>query len=223
MPDDVRDSLERARDGFYSQCRAQGIADPEHFVTERRDRAAQCVKDNVDVDEIVQDISRHMENGELDVLFSSRCRDLPPRILDCIERPLVELERCLNETERAKNYSATLMAGLREAVDFLCFNDGERIAIFLGEKGQECMSSQQVRDSLTQCLEKHNLTASTAPDVLDSTTRGFTPAFCHRMFVAHDCAADALRLCDDPTPSNVVDSLLRAFEGPLPWPSATRG
>ncbi|KAF0289681.1 hypothetical protein FJT64_012120 [Amphibalanus amphitrite] len=68
--------------------------------------------------EIQEDIAQHMKNGDLDKLFSGRCRTLPPIIYSCAEIQLAKLSTCLNETERAKDYPGHMMNGLRAAIDF---------------------------------------------------------------------------------------------------------
>lgn len=225
-PPEVREDLEDLRDSFFAQCREQGISEPEDFLERVRDNAMRCVLDNLNVTEIQADITKHMENSDLDVLFSSRCQTLPPIMLSCARDRLGELEQCLNDTQRAKNYTETLMAGLEAAVDFLCFKDGERIAIFLGEKGQECVSSNQTGQDLQKCLKEHDLydeNGEGVGDTISSLVYGYSEENCRRLFIAHDCVAGALKHCDDPTPSNVVDSLLNAFEGPLPCKRVSTG
>jgi len=215
VPAGVEEGLTSVRDHFFAQCRAQGIRDPDKFVEDIQDNAKRCVEENINSTALQQDIEKYSKNGELDELFVSRCRDLPPVILPCMEQRLDELGQCLNETERGKNYTGTLMAALSAAFDFLCFNNGERIAIFLGERGQECAKSNKTGQSVRDCLSAHNLTEA-APDVLANLVYGFSEQNCARLFVAHECLADGLKHCDDPTPANVVDSLLLAFEKPLP-------
>ena len=222
VPDSVDDGANRVRDHFYAQCRAQGVPDPEVLVEDVRNSAQRCVEQNLNVTEIQEDIAKHMENGDLDELFSGRCKTLPPVIYKCAEQQLAKLSTCLNETERAKDYPGYVMKGLRAAVKFLCYQDGERIAIFLGEKGQECVSAEPTRDSVQKCLKAHNLTEHVS-DQFGSLTYGFTPDNCRRLFVSHDCVVNGLRLCEDSTPSNVVDSLLKAVEKELPCKRATSG
>ncbi|XP_043245041.1 27 kDa hemolymph glycoprotein-like isoform X2 [Amphibalanus amphitrite] len=222
VPENVESGINRVRNSFFAQCREQGVRDPEALVEDVGNSAQRCIEDNLNMTEIQEDIAQHMKNGDLDKLFSGRCRTLPPIIYSCAEIQLAKLSTCLNETERAKDYPGHMMNGLRAAIDFLCFQDGERIAIFLGDKGQECVSANATRDSVQGCLKSHNLTEHVS-EQFGSLTYGFTPDNCDRLFVAHDCVVDGLRLCEDSTPSNVVDSLLLAFEKPLPCKRATAG
>lgn len=57
-------------------------------------------------------------------------------------------EKCLNETEIAAK--ETFVRIFKNLLEFVCHKEGDQIALFISEKGPECLKETQ--NNLTQCF-----------------------------------------------------------------------
>ena len=106
-----------------------------------------CLRDQVNVTVLQDEIENAKPTGDLDVVFAKYCKKTPT-VLDCVKEFTNVSELCLEEKEKDSlkvvlNVSATL-------AEFVCHKDGDRIAMFIAEGGVECLTNQ--KDGVQECF-----------------------------------------------------------------------
>jgi hypothetical protein len=103
-----------------------------------------------------------------------------------------------------------------EVVRFYCGDDngGERIALFFAEGGLECIQTHG--DEVKKCVEQRQELVGINEDNLnlnDIANQKFTipksDEVCKSIDELHECASVGLRKCKDPTPENLMTSMLK--------------
>ncbi|KAK7075560.1 hypothetical protein SK128_027793 [Halocaridina rubra] len=165
-----------------------------------------CVSNIINWDKLQHEINRSIPRGELDLVFKKYC-GRRERLMVCVEDMFTKIEACMNENER-RDLNVT-RAAINAGLDFVCHNDGDRIALFMGEKGEECIKSQ--RDNIKECVEER------VPEVKDVKEDPLSINLdqllineenCKKVTAMHHCVVEWTEKCDDSTPANILDSLI---------------
>lgn len=171
-----------------------------------------CVMENFDVEEIQNEIELKKETGDLDLVFKKYCGDPVKNTRPCIENFLEASRRCLRTEDRA-GLNITL-GMIDSAIDFMCHNSGDRIALFMSEDGMGCLLEHQ--ESIMNCVN------ASVPDLFDIEQTNnmhlivFSQDNCRKGDAIRHCIETSLLKCDDPTPSNVVNSMLLSMRKATP-------
>lgn len=106
-----------------------------------------CTSGLVDVEQLQKEIHDAEPKGELDTVFNKYCRRRDTAT-GCMETFTSLLEPCLqpNEIEAKK----TFVNMFKKFLNFVCFKDGDHIALFIAEKGPECFD--QRKEDLINCV-----------------------------------------------------------------------
>uniref|UniRef100_T1GRW5 Uncharacterized protein n=1 Tax=Megaselia scalaris TaxID=36166 RepID=T1GRW5_MEGSC len=106
-------------------------------------------------------------------------------------------------------------------LDFVCYKGGNQIALFIAEKGPECLNSTQ--EPIQNCVNatfgkyQQNITDLSAK-VMDQENKvdfnelpklKLGPELCSDIEEAEQCIVKELEKCSEITPANIVESLFR--------------
>lgn len=166
-----------------------------------------CVTKQIRFSKLKIEVDKSMEKGELDLVFKKYCgrRD---ELMECVNNVIDKMDVCLNDTERQDiNITrAAIIAGM----DFTCNNDGDRIALFMGNKGQECLDEQ--KDNIRECFEE---SVPETKEVEQAGATSLNPEMftindknCKNVLAFQKCVVKNTENCTDDTPSNILESLL---------------
>lgn len=133
-----------------------------------------CTSGLVDVEQLQQEIKDAEPRGELDTVFNKYCRKRDTAT-GCMETFTKLLEPCLqpNEIEGKQ----TFVNMFKKFLNFVCYKDGDHIALFIAEKGPECFD--QRKDDLINCVNStftdyipSDLSTNTLPTVIPELVIG---------------------------------------------------
>ncbi|XP_045600946.1 27 kDa glycoprotein [Procambarus clarkii] len=200
-PDDVPQIAD-----WKERCRATVGEDAVNDIEESGSNLGDCVGRQINWSKLQVEINRSIPRGELDLVFKKYCgrRD---RLMACAEALFTKLERCMNERE-LRDLNITRKA-IDAGIDFICHNDGDKIALFMAEEGEECINSQ--KDKIQSCIEEK------VPDLEETQSDPLSIGIndlvineenCKKVNAMHQCVVKYTEQCEDPTPSNILDSLI---------------
>ncbi|KAK8725502.1 hypothetical protein OTU49_017486, partial [Cherax quadricarinatus] len=200
-PDDVPEISD-----WKQRCRETVGEDAVKEIEESGSNVGECIGKHINWDKLQHEINKSIPKGELDLVFKKYCgrRD---RFMACVEDFFTKLKRCTNEQEqRDLNISRK---AIDAGIDFICYKGGDRIALFIGEDGEECIKSQ--KDNINTCIEEK------VPDIEEGKSNplginirllSINEENCKKMNDMHQCVVKYTEKCNDPTPSNILDSLI---------------
>lgn len=168
---------------------------------------AECINGILNFTAIQEEINVASPKGELDTVFNKYCLKRPEAVT-CIETFNGKLTPCLDEEERESQ--DVFMRIIKRLLSFVCHKDGDQIALFISEKGPECI--EQHRDNIQNCI--------------NTTFSGYMPAEgleslktlpklvmgqeqCEDIERLETCIVRKLETCNEITPANIVESLFR--------------
>lgn len=106
-----------------------------------------CTSGLVDVEQLQNEIKEAEPKGELDTVFNKYCRKRDTAT-GCLETFTKLLEPCLQPNEI--DGKQTFVNMFKKFLNFVCYKDGDHIALFIAEKGPECFD--QRKDDLINCV-----------------------------------------------------------------------
>merc|ERR1712223_510549 len=174
-----------------------------------------CVMQNFDISSIQSEVAAKEKTGDLDLVFKKYCGAPVNKTRPCLKDFLKASRRCL-KTEDKPSLDITLRM-IDSAIEFMCQNDGDRIALFMSENGWDCV--QDHREDIMKCVN------SSVPELFNTNAQKysnihhliiFSPQNCRRGEAIRVCVENSLLKCKDPTPSNVVNSLLQSMQKATP-------
>ncbi|XP_046388825.1 27 kDa hemolymph protein-like [Ischnura elegans] len=187
------------------KCRQLGGDDAVRDATLAKDRLVECAQSLVNVSELQHEIDANKRNGELDTVFKKHCRKVPT-FQECLHNFTTAIDPCLKEEERV---TKNLMHNLTDAMlGFVCFKEGDRIALFIAEGGPDCMMEKQneVKNCLNSTLSRH--LPKQMPDAESLPSFVIEEQQCKEMIEMRDCVVKHLEGCKEPTPANIVESMM---------------
>ncbi|XP_011312406.1 27 kDa glycoprotein isoform X2 [Fopius arisanus] len=175
-----------------------------------KDELFNCVKNLVNFTVLNQEMEAAKPTGDLDIVFKKYC-DKRGIFEECISNFTNVLDPCLEPIE--KDNQAIVKDATHSVLDFICHKEGDRIALFIGSGGKECF--QQRYTDVGKCINatysKYIRTNDTKPGM---STFDKIPIFqfdaqkCSDASETQACIVRELEKCDDPTPGNLMDSLM---------------
>ncbi|XP_060663926.1 27 kDa glycoprotein [Drosophila nasuta] len=167
----------------------------------------QCVSGLLNVTAMLDEVEDAKPKGDLDVVFERYCLRLP-NMTQCLNDFNAALLPCLTREER--NHNAMMKRIVGKLLDFVCFRNGDQIALFIAEQGPECF--EEHKDNIGNCFQTNfghylpselNVTKLELPElVLDSKK-------CLDLHNFETCVLGHLEKCENITPSNIVESMFR--------------
>lgn len=167
----------------------------------------ECITNIVNFTAIQEEIVEASPRGELDVVFNKYCNKRDEAV-QCVEKFNEKLLPCLDEEEKMSQ--DMFMRIVNSLLNFICHKGGDQIALFIAEKGPECLESK--REGIEQCI--NNTFSDYVPkEGIDSikTLPKFVmgPKQCEDFDHFQTCIVSLLETCNDITPANIVESMLR--------------
>ncbi|XP_068630802.1 27 kDa hemolymph protein-like [Battus philenor] len=195
------------RDMLKQQCKKSGAEDKVDDVEKVIKDFVDCLKGLFDVEVLKREIEEAKPNGALDEVFKKYCAK-SPQLKTCIHSLTAGVAPCLDQTSRDNIGSANNATD--QLIDFVCYKDGDRIALFIAEGGPECF--QEKSGSIRQCAEKLKSSVSSieAAQILSLTDQ------CGKYEELTTCVVKALEECSTPTPANMAESLFRYVRNGTP-------
>nr|CAH7742636.1 unnamed protein product [Callosobruchus chinensis] len=145
-----------------------------------------------------KELEKAKNTGSMDEVFGKYCKRWPD-IQACFQNATSFARQCMDTKEQdAFNRSLTILQELQE---FVCFKDGDRLAMFVAEGGIECMDEQ--RQGVQDCLNKTLGARLPDTDELDFDT-------------VRTCINAELEKCKDSTPANIVDAFFKFLKKQMP-------
>ncbi|CAB3243320.1 unnamed protein product [Arctia plantaginis] len=200
---------------FKQKCEKNGH--PEAY--EKAQNAVQglmaCSSALVDTNTLQTEIENAKPNGKLDEVFKKYC-DKTPQFNECFRNMTETVKPCFT-TEEQENFKIIYNV-TDQLVEFICFKDGDRIALFIAEGGQECFQDKQ--EGLQNCFNQ-TLDAQTQSDLKNITIDSdfkleFKEKQCNQMTEMQKCIVSALSSCPKSTSANIVDSLFNFIRSATP-------
>ncbi|CAH0555393.1 unnamed protein product [Brassicogethes aeneus] len=166
-----------------------------------------CIKGIINIESIKTEVEESKKTGSMDEVFGKYCKKRP-EVKACLQKGIDAVKPCLEDTEKeAMNKTLNV---IRELGEFICFRDGDRIAMFVAEGGFECI--QEHTEGVKNCV---NATLKIDPTKFTSLSPNSIPTIsidksrCDDLSKVQTCVVEELEKCKDSTPANIVDALFR--------------
>lgn len=176
---------------------------------------SQCLLGLVDPATLQKEIEDAKPNGSVDEVFKKYCQKKPSFKL-CFNNLFEAAKPCFT-TEEKKNLK-TVSNVTEQLAEFICHKEGDRIALFIAEGGQECFQEKQ--QDLERCMNStlggnvnlnvHNFTGDNIP------TLSFDEKQCKKLTELQTCVVGELETCSKPTSANIVESLFKYIRKSTP-------
>ncbi|KAH8309951.1 hypothetical protein KR067_003744, partial [Drosophila pandora] len=170
---------------------------------------SECMVNIVNHTAIQQEIQEATPRGELDVVFNKYCNKRSDAI-HCFDDFTSIVSPCLEKDEQES--PVVIKRIVQSLLNFVCHKNGDQIALFIGEKGPECLQAE--KQNIQHCFN------STFSAFFDSS--GFTgnkkksmPKLivgqkqCDVILSLQTCVVARLETCPDITPANLVESMFK--------------
>ncbi|XP_055373789.1 27 kDa hemolymph glycoprotein-like [Condylostylus longicornis] len=183
--------------------------DPDAFnnIQEGGTKLYECMTHIVNVTKIQEEIEEARPHGRLDEVFNKYCKKRP-EAMQCFEEFETTLKPCMDEEE--KGHYETLMRIFKSILNFVCYKGGDQIALFIAEKGPECLNAS--KEEIGKCL--NNTFGGYIPkegfeslETLPKFVIG--PKQCDDIQAFEKCTVKVLEKCEDITPANIIESMFK--------------
>ncbi|CAK1552879.1 unnamed protein product [Leptosia nina] len=167
-----------------------------------------CISALVNPGQLQQEIDEAKPKGQVDEVFKKYC-DKTPDFRNCFMNMTDAVKPCFSEEER--NGLKTVNNITEQLAEFICFKEGDRIALFIAENGPECIQEKQ--EDIQRCFNstigtsfnigEGNFTADAMPKI------AFGEKECGQFTELQKCVVISLETCSSPTSANIVESLFK--------------
>uniref|UniRef100_A0A1B6HV20 Uncharacterized protein n=1 Tax=Homalodisca liturata TaxID=320908 RepID=A0A1B6HV20_9HEMI len=199
-------SVEDGEELLKERCDKYGTNESFDNAMYAKEEIMFCLRKLINYTEIKIEIERAKPTGDLDVVFKKYCRK-SPQLRYCVTNFTEAIEPCLSPEER---YMKQTILNITDAlIRFICFKEGERIALFIAEGGPECLKDNQ--DEIMQCFNStfsHYMPKEAAVKQEEAPLFQLGEKECRDISKLQQCVVEHLEKCSEPTPSNIVDSLI---------------
>ncbi|KAK3930195.1 27 kDa hemolymph protein [Frankliniella fusca] len=202
LPNINPEEIERA---LQEKCEKNGGEDAYRTAKNAGENAQSCVSSLINVTELMEKMEKAKPTGDLDEVFREYCQK-SPLFKDCVMDFVNSTNQCLSEEERD---SKKLVQNVTDQLlGFVCFKQGDRIALFIAESGPECISDK--KEAIVHCINatfgKH--LPSGTPNLYTTIPQLIVGAEeCKDVCALQRCVVRELEKCKEPTPANIVQSM----------------
>ncbi|KAL7292492.1 hypothetical protein TKK_0014067 [Trichogramma kaykai] len=215
--------ITEAENKLREKCEKNGGAKAYDVAKQATFDFVNCAKNLVNFTVLKEEMDKARPTGDLDEVFKKYCRK-KPILKNCIVNYTNSIESCLEPIER-ENKKIVLNV-TEKILNFVCFKEGDRIALFIAAKGPECFQSKG--QAIFECAnatygsEAKNLPINPAnglqsfEDIKSLPSLVFDDKACRNMDKFQTCVVDVLEGCDDPTPANLLDSIFNYIKKVTP-------
>uniref|UniRef100_A0A1B6GKM1 27 kDa hemolymph protein n=1 Tax=Cuerna arida TaxID=1464854 RepID=A0A1B6GKM1_9HEMI len=199
-------SIEDGEELLKERCDKYGTNESFDNAMYAKEEIMFCLRKLINYTEIKIEIEQAKPTGDLDVVFKKYCRK-SPQLRYCVSNFTEGIEPCLSPEER---YMKQTILNITDAlIRFICYKEGERIALFIAEGGPECLKDNQ--DKIVQCFNStfsHYIPKEVAAEQKEALLFQLGEKECRDISKLERCVVEHLEKCSEPTPSNVVESLI---------------
>ncbi|CAH0555894.1 unnamed protein product [Brassicogethes aeneus] len=198
---------------FKEKCEQNG-ADPSIVDNwkENHESLKSCMEKYVNVTILQEELEEAKKTGAMDEVFGRYCGKYGD-IHQCFADVTGDVRKCLNHKE-AGAFNITLTA-IGELKEFLCYKDGDRMAMFVAEGGPECIEEQ--KNGIQNCMNATlgtriptDLSIENMPSFL------FTDNDCSDFDTIRTCINVELEKCKTNTPANLMDAFFKFLKKHTP-------
>ncbi|OWR47512.1 hemolymph protein [Danaus plexippus plexippus] len=167
-----------------------------------------CIQDLVNPEVLQKEIKDATPTGQVDEVFKKYCYKKPD-FKGCFQNMTETIKPCFS-VEEQKNLK-TIYNISEQLAEFICFKDGDRIALFISENGPECITEKQ--EAIEECFNKtlgadlkihqENFSIDNLPKIQ------FTDKECGQFADLQKCVVSSLESCEAPTSANIMESLFK--------------
>ncbi|XP_034824227.1 27 kDa hemolymph protein-like [Maniola hyperantus] len=197
------------KDMLKQYCKKNGAEDKVDEVQTSITNFADCMKAIIDADTLKKEIEEAKPKGALDEVFKKYCAK-SPQLKTCIHTLMTGVTPCLDTTSRDNVGFANNATD--QLIDFVCYKDGDRIALFIAEQGPECF--QEKASNIRQCATSMKEGINSVDDAKKLTLN----EQCAKFDELTACIVRSLEECSTPTPGNMAESLFRFVRRSSPCP-----
>jgi len=179
----------------------------------------ECLMHLINVTALQEEIEKATPIGELDTVFNKYCRKRETAV-ECVKNFTESIEPCLEQQERENK--KIVIDVFTSLVSFACEKDGDNIALFIAEKGPECLKEKQM--DLVNCVNttfNGYLPAETPKTINDLPIFNFGEKECSDIMKLKSCVVTILEECEEPTTANLADALFRFIRSRTPCGNLT--
>ncbi|XP_018321234.1 27 kDa hemolymph protein-like [Agrilus planipennis] len=170
-----------------------------------RDELQACISDNFNVTQIQEEVEKAKSTGSMDEVFAKYCAK-KELVYNCVSNLTETVNKCLDDEEKE---SMKLFLNVTDSLaNFVCFKDGDRIAMFIAEGGVECLNSQN--EPIQRCVNEtfgylfpQEMNINSLPKLIIKAQH------CSDFTKLQKCVVEQLENCKDNTPANIVDALFK--------------
>ncbi|KAH8259094.1 hypothetical protein KR026_008683, partial [Drosophila bipectinata] len=168
---------------------------------------SECMVNIVNHTAIQQEIEEATPRGELDVVFNKYCNKRSDAI-HCVDDFTLIVSPCLEKEEQESPNAIKRI--VQSLLNFVCHKNGDQIALFIGEKGPECLQSE--KDNIQQCLNSTFSALFHSSYIAENKIKSIPKLIvgqkqCDDMLSLQTCVVARLETCPDITPANLVESM----------------
>lgn len=204
-------ALDEAKNLFKQKCEKNGGEGAFENASKAKDKVEECIKSFVNLTQLEAEMEKYKPTGDLDVVFRRYCSKTP-KLKKCVSDFTDAMEPCLEASE--KETKKILLNITDSLLNFVCFKEGDRIALFISANGPECLESkhQEIENCINATFGKYipPMDANNGSFVgLDRIERLLVLGSkeCGDISTVQGCIVKELEKCSDPTPANIVDSI----------------
>ncbi|XP_014475442.1 PREDICTED: 27 kDa hemolymph protein-like [Dinoponera quadriceps] len=210
-------NAEETRNLFKEKCAKNGGPDAFDKADQAKTEMEQCLKSLINITELQAEMELHKPNGDLDVVFKKYCNKRSI-LRACVSNFTGVVEQCLDEKERENK--KIVMNITDSMLEFICYKEGDRIALFIAAGGPECFQAKQqaVQDCANRTLSGYipKTDPSNILGLESLPSLAFGNKECTDMNNLQACMVKELETCPDPTPANIVDSIFNFIKRVTP-------
>ncbi|KAJ0179735.1 hypothetical protein K1T71_004326 [Dendrolimus kikuchii] len=226
LPPELRDKVNdtqieiiqnKTKEHFKAKCEQNGGIEAYEKAQNAGADLTKCLQGLVDVSVLQAEIENAKPHGSIDEVFKKYC-DKKQDFLGCAKQMLDTTKLCFSKRERDNIKIVTNIT--QQLAEFVCFKDGDRIALFIAEGGQECFEDK--REDIQECsksifgtelslgMQLDNITSENVPQL------SFDKTQCDQLSQLQLCIVDVLSTCTKPTTANIVESLFKYVRNGTP-------
>lgn len=166
-----------------------------------------CIQSVVNTTQLQAELAHDSEpRVELDAVFKKYCRKVPD-IRICGMNFMRSIKPCVTQDEQKSVDVVSTMMDL--TLDFLCYNEGDRLATFAASGGLQCFLSKQ--QALENCANE-----TIGRQHSDEDPIMLIGKYCGDKKEFQDCLVKVMEECRDPTPATIMNDLVNSVFKVLP-------
>ncbi|XP_063361305.1 27 kDa hemolymph protein-like [Cydia amplana] len=196
----TEEQRQQVRTAIGEVCKKANAEDKTSEVQAAVHTFTECLKGLFNIDQIKTEIEEAKPNGALDEVFKKYCAK-SSQLKACINTAITGVTPCVPNDLRV--HLPTASNATDQIIDFVCYKDGDRIALFIAEDGPKCF--QEKAEDIKACAEKIKGGISSVDEAKALSTENK----CKKLDELSSCVVSKLETCENSTPANMAESLFK--------------